>query len=190
MQSEAELKASLSSIPFESQLKANKSASLSSRTRKIKKGAALAKHQSSNQNDSTKRDKSAPTERNAKERVSHFQTVLESSKKKSRDPRFDDLSGKFKKDKFYQTYRFLNTLKVQENKTQSRNLNKKIKANKKKKFTEEDNVNMKSMLQNNKQDMARYGQIEKLNQIKKQIKSEQEQDGKKVKFVSKGISFF
>jgi len=62
-----------------------------------------------------KRDnKNRPMEISSKKPVSRYREVVEVKKKKTRDPRFDNLSGKFNEDLFKKSYKFLSEMEENE----------------------------------------------------------------------------
>jgi len=62
-----------------------------------------------------KRDnKNRPMEISSKKPVGRYREVVEVKKKKTRDPRFDNLSGKFNEDLFKKSYKFLSEMEENE----------------------------------------------------------------------------
>ncbi|XP_028396353.1 ribosomal RNA processing protein 36 homolog [Dendronephthya gigantea] len=69
-----------------------------------------------NQNITTlkRKNKNRPREMSSKRPVSKFRSVVPVTKKAPRDPRFDDISGKFNENMFEKAYSFLDNIKHQE----------------------------------------------------------------------------
>jgi hypothetical protein len=119
--------------------------------------------------------------------VSVYKQVLKSSKGKSRDPRFDEHSGEFNKNKFYSTYGFIEKMKVAENKLVRINIKKAKTKKHAKKFTPEDRQEMLDHFANNKQDLGRLKQIKHEQYVKKEIKADiLKETGHKLQFVNQG----
>ncbi|ORX63863.1 DUF947-domain-containing protein [Anaeromyces robustus] len=59
-------------------------------------------------------NKNRPMEISSKKPVSRYREVVEVKKKKSRDPRFDNLSGKYNEDLFKKSYKFLSEMEENE----------------------------------------------------------------------------
>jgi len=59
-------------------------------------------------------NKNRPIEISSKKPVSRYREVIEVKKKKSRDPRFDNLSGKYNEDLFKKSYKFLSEMEENE----------------------------------------------------------------------------
>lgn len=181
MQSEKDIKASLANISFETLLKANRTTGVDKHSKRIKKVDP-----NTDTVDLPKRDKKQPKEASAKTWVNPFKVVMKSSRKITRDPRFDDQSGKFNQAKFYETYNFIEKMKGKENKAILTNLKKSKKKKHAKKFTEEDKIDMAAHFADNKQGLGRLKQIRTEKYAKKDLKKElQEKTGLKHKFVSK-----
>ncbi|KAI9296277.1 ribosomal RNA processing protein 36 [Neoconidiobolus thromboides FSU 785] len=62
----------------------------------------------------TKKSSSKPAELPANKPVGRFRQVIEVTSKNLRDPRFDNLSGKFNEDLFKKSYSFVNEIKANE----------------------------------------------------------------------------
>lgn len=181
METEKDLKASLANIPFESLLKANKTTGMDLHSKRIKK---VDKNLINNNLPRT--DKNAPKEQNSKQYVNPYKVVMKPSRKVTRDPRFDDLSGTFNKSKFYQTYNFVEQMKYKENKIIRTNLKQAKRKKHSKKFTEEEKEEMVDHFADNKQGLGRLLQIKKEDEVKMNLKKElQEKTGIKHKFISK-----
>ncbi|XP_064142387.1 kelch domain-containing protein 3 isoform X2 [Loxodonta africana] len=69
-------------------------------------------------------DKHKPLEMSAKARVPFLRQVVPVSKKVTRDPRFDDLSGEYNPEVFDKTYQFLNDIRAKEKQTVKKQLKK------------------------------------------------------------------
>lgn len=78
-----------------------------------------------------KRDKSEPEELSAKKPVSRFRQVVPSTRRKPRDPRFDEASGSLDVGRFRQAYAFVDQYKADELRKVSKQL-KKVRSQKKK----------------------------------------------------------
>ncbi|XP_032231357.2 ribosomal RNA processing protein 36 homolog isoform X2 [Nematostella vectensis] len=73
-----------------------------------------------------------PQELSSKQRVPKLRKVVQVKKKMGRDPRFDDLSGKFNEDLFRKSYSFVNDIRVEEKKSVEKELKKTKNAEKRK----------------------------------------------------------
>lgn len=62
----------------------------------------------------TRENKNRPRELSSRHAVSRFRQVIPVKEKKSRDPRFDDLSGEYNETIFKNSYKFLNEVKQKE----------------------------------------------------------------------------
>ncbi|KAM9234934.1 ribosomal RNA processing protein 36 homolog [Dugong dugon] len=69
-------------------------------------------------------DKHKPLEMSAKARVPFLRQVVPVSKKVTRDPRFDDLSGEYNPEVFDKTYQFLNDIRAKEKEIVKKQLKK------------------------------------------------------------------
>jgi ribosomal RNA-processing protein 36 len=92
---EAQLESALQNVPLEEMLALRQKMPPKKISKRVEKG---------------KRDKNAPAEMSTKRAVSRYRQVLPSEKPKSRDPRFDDLSGKLNEDLFNRSYGFIKEL--------------------------------------------------------------------------------
>ncbi|XP_001627681.2 ribosomal RNA processing protein 36 homolog isoform X1 [Nematostella vectensis] len=79
-----------------------------------------------------KKKNKGPQELSSKQRVPKLRKVVQVKKKMGRDPRFDDLSGKFNEDLFRKSYSFVNDIRVEEKKSVEKELKKTKNAEKRK----------------------------------------------------------
>ncbi|CAB3996442.1 ribosomal RNA processing 36 homolog [Paramuricea clavata] len=155
------LKSELSTIPF-CELQA-----LKDKIGVKKFNAAL--HGSSNtvknRNESTlkRKNKNRPREMSSKRPVSKFKQVVPVTKKVSRDPRFDNLSGKFNENMFEKAYSFLDDIRSQE------------KEQVKKAITREKDPNQKTKLHSLHKRMEQAEKSRNLKKIRKEKQKERSQ---------------
>ncbi|KAL3154932.1 hypothetical protein ABBQ38_011464 [Trebouxia sp. C0009 RCD-2024] len=96
-------------IPFEQLLQQKQEGRLSSRLYTVHKQSSTQPIGTSKvgKSDFKRQNKNRPTEQSSKKPVPRHRQVLEVSTSKSRDPRFENLSGKFSTDQFRKQYAFV-----------------------------------------------------------------------------------
>jgi len=82
--------------------------------KKAKESLKLLKKKRGPQAIKKRENKNRPMEISSKKPVSRYREVIEVKKKKSRDPRFDNLSGKYNEDLFKKSYKFLSEMEDNE----------------------------------------------------------------------------
>ena len=110
-----------------------------------------------------RKNKNRPREMSSKRPVSKFKQVIPVTKKVSRDPRFDDLSGKFNENMFEKAYSFLDDIRSQE------------KEQVKKAIKTEKDTNQKAKLHSLYQRMEQAEKTRNLKKIRKEKQKERKE---------------
>ncbi|KAJ5066148.1 hypothetical protein M0811_03481 [Anaeramoeba ignava] len=128
----------------------------------------------------SKADRKKPREVSSKIKPSKFKQILPDKKRPVRDPRFDDLSGKFNKSKFNQAYSFLDKKREKEIQKLKKELNQTSNEKEKEKINQALNL----ITQEN---LRRKAEKEKDEIIQERRKKEKEliKQGKKPYFLKK-----
>ncbi|GAB1601433.1 ribosomal RNA processing protein 36 homolog [Argonauta hians] len=124
--------------------------------------------------------KNEPLEMSSKKQVSTIRKVVPVQKKVHRDPRFDDLSGKYNEEFFKKSYSFIEDYKEKELKV----LKKKIKKSQ----NEEKTKNIKYLITRMEQQQLASDQISKSKQLNKTWKTKEKElvsQGKKQFYLKK-----
>jgi ribosomal RNA-processing protein 36 len=82
--------------------------------KKAKESLKLLKKKKEQKPIKKRENKNRPMEISSKKPVSRYREVIEVKKKKTRDPRFDNLSGKYNEDLFKKSYKFLSEIEENE----------------------------------------------------------------------------
>ncbi|XP_046557875.1 ribosomal RNA processing protein 36 homolog [Haliotis rubra] len=100
--------------------------------KQVMRGEGKSHHLSTSKKSFTRENKNRPAEASSKKPVSIYREVISVKKKVTRDPRFDDLSGKYNEAIFKSSYAFLDDVKQREKEKLAKQL-KKTKNDQKKK---------------------------------------------------------
>eukprot|EP00112_Aurelia_sp_Birch-Aquarium-sp1_P009735 Seg2116.2 transcript_id=Seg2116.2/GoldUCD/mRNA.D3Y31 product="Ribosomal RNA processing protein 36-like" protein_id=Seg2116.2/GoldUCD/D3Y31 len=184
------LRKELADIPFEdldkmeTQLRKTKSEETTSGTTMDKRASPKKKEKEIGKSDlfaeNRKKKDSRPLEMSSKQRPSKFRKVVAGGNKMTRDPRFDDLSGKLNHELFKKSYAFLDEIKEKEKKEVRQRLKREKNAEKKAEL----HKLLQKLEQNEKKEKEDEHRKEKHREIKKK-EMEAIKQGKKPYFLKK-----
>jgi len=167
-QEENQIKELLKHTSYETLLRLRKEDNqISTFSKKIKKEAMKPKSLTNDASEKSK-SKSKPKERDARKPITRFKTILESNKPKTRDPRFDGMSGTLNTELFQKSYGFLIDQKQDEVKALQREIKDATRGKNKNKYSEDDLATLRNALGKNKDEIYRFKQ----NEVKRDIKKE------------------
>eukprot|EP01017_Pseudomicrothorax_dubius_P004164 TRINITY_DN10773_c0_g1_i3.p1 TRINITY_DN10773_c0_g1~~TRINITY_DN10773_c0_g1_i3.p1 ORF type:complete len:259 (-),score=85.13 TRINITY_DN10773_c0_g1_i3:437-1213(-) len=165
---EQEIKEALRNLPFEQLVKLRKNEGNASTTGGRHKPESEAERlmERSRQIKKARKSKHAPLERSAKIPVSRRRKVIEPKKKKGRDPRFDDLSGKFNPLSFEKAYGFL----ADKKKTEIETIDKALRQRRRKRLNQEEARKLKVIRGGLSEELKKHERLKAENEVRREIK--------------------